>query len=70
MMRKINCKWNNQGVWCKNKKVKRSLFGFGTRCCMEYNSNKVCQLKELRPKPVRFSPCPPRKVIPKIIIIN
>jgi len=58
---KINCKWNVDGTWCKNKKVKRSLFGFGARVCSEYN-NKPCWEKEQRKNP--FSPPPaaqPRK---------
>jgi len=43
----INCKHNNQGAWCRNKKVKRSLFGIGARCCVEYPyNNGVCEHKE------------------------
>jgi len=33
MGRNINCKKNDKGAWCKDKRVKRSLFGLGARCC-------------------------------------
>ena len=69
-MIKINCIWNNQGAWCKNREIKRSLFGLGARCCVEYDGNKTCQLKELRPKPIKPSPHPFKRNNPKIIIIN
>ena len=49
MQRKINCKYNDQGAWCTNKNVKRSLFGIGARCCTEFN-DKECELKEIRNK--------------------
>ena len=49
MMIKINCKHNNQGVWCNNKDVDRSLFGLGARCCSEFN-DKDCGLKERKVK--------------------
>ena len=69
-MIKVNCKWNDQGAWCTNKKVKRSLFGLGARCCIEYGSNKTCQSKEPRPKPTKPPPRPPKRSNAKIIIIN
>ena len=69
MMIKVNCKWNDQGAWCKNKEIKRSLFGFGARCCIEYGNNKTCQFKELGPKPTKPPPCPPKRNNAKIIII-
>jgi hypothetical protein len=28
---KINCKYNDNGAWCTNKKIKRPLFGLGAR---------------------------------------
>ena len=62
-MIKINCIWNDQGAWCKNKEIKRSLFGLGARCCIEYGSNKTCQLKKLRPKPLPSPPPPPKRLI-------
>ena len=46
----INCKDNNQGVWCKNKNVKRSLFGIGARCCLVFNG-KPCPYREKYLKP-------------------
>lgn len=33
---RVNCIYNDQGAWCTNKCVKRSLFGIGARCCSEY----------------------------------
>ena len=60
---KINCKHNDKGAWCTNKKVKRSLFGVGARCCSEHN-NKKCELKELKTK--RQAPAPPRPTIKQV----
>ena len=57
MQRKINCKHNNKGAWCTNKRVKRSLFGIGARVCCEFNDIK-CELKE---KSVRLAPPPAPK---------
>ena len=57
---KINCKDNDQGAWCKNKNIKRSLFGFGARCCKLYPpSSEHCeyQIKYPRPNP----PAPQRR---------
>lgn len=47
MQKKINCKYNDQGAWCNNKNIKRSLFGIGARCCSEFNDEK-CDLKEVK----------------------
>jgi len=43
----VFCKYNDQGAWCKNKNIKRSLFGIGVRCCVNfpYPSNKGCQFQ-------------------------
>jgi hypothetical protein len=49
MQKKVNCKYNDNGAWCTNKKIKRSLFGIGARCCTEFN-DKECDLKEIRTK--------------------
>lgn len=32
---KINCKMNDRGVWCKDKRTPRSFFGLGARICCE-----------------------------------
>lgn len=69
-MIKVNCIWNNQGVWCKNEKIKRSLFGFGARCCIEYGGNKTCQFRESRPKLTKPPLCPPKRNNARIIIVN
>ena len=58
---KINCVHNDQGAWCTNKKVKRSLFGIGARVCCEYNGKK-CELKE---KTTRKAPPPPSPTVKK-----
>jgi len=46
---KNDCKYSDKVSWCKNKNVKRSLFGIGARCCMElvpyYLDRKVCPFK-------------------------
>ncbi len=48
----INCTHNDQGAWCKNLEVKRSLFGLGARCCVEYPFSKtVCPLKNQHARP-------------------
>jgi hypothetical protein len=58
MILKINCKFNDNGAWCANKNIKRSLFGMGARCCCEYDG-KTCSIKEERskmaepPKPIK-----------------
>lgn len=44
---KVNCKFNDTNVWCKHKIIKRSFFGIGARCCIEYSDNPIkCELKE------------------------
>lgn len=60
---KVNCKHNNEGAWCTNKKVKRSLFDLGARCCSDY-ANKHCCFKEARAR----RPCvPPRPPLSRVI---
>ena len=49
----VNCIYTDKGAWCKNKKIKRSLFGFGARCCINYPyDNKECpyRIKYEKPK--------------------
>jgi hypothetical protein len=49
---KINCEYNDQVAWCKHEKVKRSLWGFGARCCTIHpNLFSRCdyQVKHKRP---------------------
>jgi len=47
-MIRINCIYNDQGFWCTNKQIKRSLFGLGSRMCIEadYMIPKTCALKQ------------------------
>lgn len=50
----VNCiHADNPGGYCKNKKIKRSLFGFGARCCVKYfNTNKHCEYHKKCPRPI------------------
>lgn len=48
---KVNCKYNDRGLYCKNKNVKRSLFGIGARLCNCVNFGGECPYKESYPKP-------------------
>lgn len=54
---KINCKFKDQGAWCTNSEIKKSLFGLGARVCVEYPPmyGITCMKKEEYPKP----PAPP-----------
>jgi hypothetical protein len=53
MYKKINCKKNDKGAWCKDKRIPRSLFGLGARCCVEYDYNpKKCEFKTESPRPI------------------
>ena len=52
---KINCTHNDQGAWCTDKRVKRSLWGFGARCCIEYCDNKTCDYKEKKYKKTQLN---------------
>jgi hypothetical protein len=57
MLIKINCIYNNRGAWCVNKNIKRSLFGIGARCCIEYPyKNDICPYQKKYKKPP-----PPKK---------
>ncbi len=58
MQMQIDCQWNDQSAWCTNKKVKRSLFGLGARCCIMFDSDKVCSFYKATPSPIAPSPCP------------
>ena len=48
---KINCIYIDNVAWCKNKNIKRSLFGLGARCCVNYPYGNNCkyQIKHKRP---------------------
>lgn len=68
-MIKINCIWNDQGAWCKSKSTKRSLFGIGARCCIEFDSNKKCSWKVPFPIPKVSPPAPiPTALITKKLL--
>jgi len=55
MFLKINCKYSKDVAYCTNNKIKKSLFGMGARCCVEYH-DKVCSIKEV--KTIKGSPPP------------
>ena len=55
----INCTYNDNGAWCKNKNIKRSLFGIGARCCVIYpNWMSDCQYQEKHLRPKHGPPAP------------
>jgi hypothetical protein len=60
-MIRINCIYNDDGAWCKNKKIKRSMLGLGARCCViyPYGDNKCDHLVKYTEPP---SPPPKRKL--------
>lgn len=68
----IDCKDNDQGAWCKNKKIKRSLFGLGARLCVLYPglNGKVCEYQIKQPRPLPPAPPPPPRPRKKGIEIN
>lgn len=49
MILKVNCKYNDDGAWCTNKNIKRSLFGIGARMCRVVDG-KSCEFKEPKTK--------------------
>ena len=52
---KINCTYFYDGFYCRNKDIKRSLFGVGCRMCKEAQG-KACELKNkktiIKPIPI------------------
>jgi len=49
----INCKMNDHGAWCKDKRVKRSLLGIGARCCIVFEKReKVCPFQNEYERPI------------------
>lgn len=52
----VNCVSNRDGAWCNDKRVKRSLWGMGARCCIEYNG--------------KHGECPYRVSYPKCKLIH
>lgn len=48
----VNCQHNEDGAWCRHPAVKRSLFGFGARCCVEYPRRvQPCEFRLPWPRP-------------------
>jgi len=52
MQVKVNCEYNDQGAWCINTNIKRSLWGLGARCCVLYppDQKSSCEFKENKVK--------------------
>lgn len=46
----INCRKIRDGIYCKDTRVKRSLFGIGPRMCLEIDG-KRCPYREPHTKP-------------------
>ena len=61
---KVNCVDNDRGAWCKNKNIKRSLWGLGARCCTEYDNQyfKKCEYKKPH-KRMKVAPAPQKNKI-------
>jgi hypothetical protein len=58
----INCIYNDSHVWCTNKNIKRSLFGFGARLCLETNGScDSCEHKKKHKRPKKSPPKPPKE---------
>jgi len=53
VIKNINCIYSDNGIYCKNNKIKRSLFGFGARVCKNVDSfwDDKCDLIEKYPEP-------------------
>lgn len=63
-MHKVNCIYNNDGAWCNNENIKRSLCGIGARCCVEFGSfSKTCEYREEYLKPPAPPPPPSKRII-------
>jgi len=62
---RINCVYNDQGAWCTNKLIKRSLCGLGARCCIEFDERSaVCKYKVIYPKPdIQLGPMRSNRVV-------
>ena len=51
----INCSHNDRGPWCKNIRVKRSLWGLGARMCSVFQG-KPCPFQQKLVKPSGIRP--------------
>lgn len=47
---RVNCRKNDSGIFCKDKRIKRSLFGIGARLCI-VPEGKTCPFQEKFSKP-------------------
>ncbi len=51
----VNCTANDHGVWCKDKRIKRSLWGIGARMCLVFDG-QVCPLQQKYQRPAIHPP--------------
>ena len=50
MVHSVNCKANDQGAWCKDRRIKRSIWGIGARVCLVFEG-KACPYQDKYPRP-------------------
>ena len=64
---KINCIYSDHGIWCKNKKIKRSVWGLGARICKEFPAlnGVICEHKIKYQRPIGVPPLPPSNKLEK-----
>lgn len=68
---KVPCKYNNQGAWCTNPLVGRSLYGLGARCCTQYpHRDGTCKHQDLGKRPPPPPPPPPKRIIREDITLD
>jgi len=57
----INCIYNYNKMWCRNKNIEKGLFGLGAKHCIEYPYGNGCIFKEEYKKPKPPPPPPPKR---------
>lgn len=67
----INCAYaDNPGGYCKNKLIRRSMLGIGSRICKVYDDDgAVCEYQKKFDKPPAPPPAPPLKLHETIEIV-
>ena len=49
---KNKCIHSVNDAWCNNDNIKKSLFGIGARCCVDYGKmSNDCKYYTFKPKP-------------------
>jgi hypothetical protein len=63
-MRNINCIYNYSFTKCRNRHIKRSLFGIGPRMCILYNEDEAsCKYQVCFTQPPPPPPPPSKRLI-------